>query len=262
MSHLGTTDFALQAARGLVAGISTVNKFGHNGALAATTTEDLWDGPSGTWVAPTTARLHDIVSTSTDDDGAPVGLGARTVRIYGLTGWGTAEVSEDIIMDGTTNVTTSNSYVIIHRMEVLTKGATNVNVGTITATAQTDATVTASIAIGAGQTRMCLYGIPSTQTLYLSLFEASLDVSDVTANVVIVLNVNPEPDNELLNFKQLHRGTVIGGDGATDSSGSTEFTHAFNPYLPIPGPAIVKLSAFASVAASANGGFDGFLVTN
>lgn len=255
MSFFGTKDYALEVARGNISGVAAVNKFGHNGALAATTTEDVWDGSTNPWAAPTTARTHDIVSSSASDDGAPVGVGARTIRVYGLTGWGTAEVTEDIIMNGLTDVPTVNAYVIIHRLEVLTKGATNINVGTITATAQTDLTITAQIAIGAGQSRMCIYGVPSTQRLFMTLFEGSVDATGPTADIVLVVNVNPTPDVELLNFLQRHR-TAING------AASSNVEHPFNPYLEIPGPAIIKLSAFASIASSVNVGFDAYLVNN
>lgn len=255
MSFFGTKDYALEVARGNISGVSAVNKFGHNGALGATTTEDIHDGAAQPWVPPTTARLHDIVSSDAADDGAPVGLGARTIRVFGLTGWGTAEVSEDIIMNGVTTVPTVNAYVIIHRLEVLTSGATSINVGTITATAQTDATVTAQIAIGAGQSRMCIYGVPSTQRLFMTLFEGSVDATGPTADIVIVLNVNTNPDVQSPNFLQRHR-TAING------AASSNVEHPFNPYLEIPGPAIVKLSAFASIASSVNAGFDAYLVNN
>ena len=81
---------SLDIPSGGISGTTSVNKFGRNTDID-TAVEDVWDG-GGTWVAPTQVRTHDIVSTSTSDDGDPVGVGARTIRVYGLTGWGAAEV--------------------------------------------------------------------------------------------------------------------------------------------------------------------------
>jgi hypothetical protein len=164
---------------GHISGYRTVNKFGRANNVDAAPT-DIWDMANtvqdeALWVAPTQARIHDIVSTDAGDDGDPAGVGARTLRVFGLTDWDTAEVSEDIVLNGTTNVPTVNAYVIIHRMMVLTKGATSVNVGNITATAQTDGTVTAEIYAGQGQTQMAIYGIPSTQAAYMTAYWASLN---------------------------------------------------------------------------------------
>lgn len=254
MTYRPQTDFNLDVARGLVSGQEGVNKFGRNPSIAAATREDLWTA-GGLWVPPTTARLHDIASTDVNDDGSPVGTGARTIRVFGLTAWGTAEVSEDIIMDGTTNVPTVNSYVIIHRMIVLTVGSTGGNVGVISATAQTDATVTAEIAATNNQTQMAIYGIPSTQTLYLTGFDASIG-SGTTDDIDAYLSVNFQPDVALNAFRQLHRGGMV-------LAGTSEHKQKYSPYQPIPGPAIIKMQAIAVAAASlAEGSFDGFLVDN
>ena len=67
-----------------------------------------------------------------------LGVGARTIRIYGLKTWDLAETSEVMYLQGVFPQNTDNSYVIIHRMEVLTKGATSVNSGAIKATAASD----------------------------------------------------------------------------------------------------------------------------
>lgn len=262
--RLHTSDAMLGIARGNVAGMSSVNKFGRNIEVDSGTSADVWDGGKATngvsliWVAPTQARIHNIVSSSASDDGDPAGVGARTIRIYGLTDWDTKETSEDITLNGTTNVATSNSYVIIHRMRVLTKGATSVNVGNISATAATDATVTAQILANEGQTQMAIYGIPSNQTAYLYSYYASMNKSGgaLAGLVDVSLRVNPEPDVELTNF--LVRHTV-----GLQTVGTSAYNHEFKFPKPLAGPAILK----AQVASGTNdmdvsAGFDLVLVDN
>lgn len=261
MSFFGSKDIFLEISKGTVPGHATVNKFGRATDVDAVLT-DVWDGANVTtaqpiWIAPTTARTHQIVSSSASDDGAPVGVGARTIRVFGLTGWGTNEVSEDIIMNGTTNVPTVNTYVIIHRLEVLTKGATSSNVGVIKATADTDSTITAQINANEGQTQMCIYGIPSTQIAYVTEFYASFNKSGGAAGGAdISFEVNPEPDVELINYIVKNTQSVL-------STGDSHLLETFNPHLKVVGPAIMKMQAIGSVAnLDISCGFDLILVNN
>jgi len=258
--HMSGYDFGLEVARGNVSGMSKVNKFGRaTDCDSADGYVDVWDGQAGgtnTWIAPTQARTHQIASTSASDDGAPAGVGARTIQVYGLTDWDTKEVSETITMNGTTNVATANSYVIIHRMKVLTKGATNVNVGVISATADTDATVTAQINVGEGQTQMAIYGVPSVQTAYLSSYYSSAVKGVTTTSIGISLLNNPEPDSELLNFQTKHTQGL-----STD--GSAYIQHIANPPMTFSGPCILKIQADSSVNNSdVSAGFDLYLEDN
>lgn len=259
--------YALEVARGNVPGMSSVNKFGHNIEIDSGIAADIWDGgytvASGgnslLWVAPTTARTHQIVSTDDNDGktGSPSSTGARTLRVYGLTGWSTAEVSEDITMDGTTNVATSNAYVIIHRMKVLTKGGTNVNIGDITATADTDSTVTARIRPGQGQTQMAVYGLPSIQTAYMGSYYASIDrTGGGTATADVCVMVNPEPDAELTNFLIKHIDGVL-------ATGTSHLHHPWYTPLVIPGPALIKIQAISGVNNNdVSAGYDLIVVDN
>ena len=261
--------YLLNVAMGNVTGMSAINKFGRNTDIDSTVTADIWNGghttgalPAGTsliWVAPTAAAKHDVASTSTDDDGSPVGDGARTIRIFGLPDWDTAEVSEDIIMNGTGNVETANAYVIIHRAKVLTKGATSSNVGTITITAKSPSTttVTARIEAGKGQTEMAILGFPSIQKFYLyTLYAFANKAGGATALADVNLFFNPEPDAELLNFLSKHPFGLqtVGTSGL------------FIPF-PVPeeykGPGILKVQGFSgSNDMDISAGFDGILVDN
>src|SRR5574343_869836 len=206
MSYIGARDFGLEVARGKVANISRVNKFGAAPSGAQTTATDVWSRADATptqqiWLAPTAARIHAIVSTSTSDDGSPVGVGARTIRVYGLKTWDLAETSEDITLDGTTPVNTANTYVIIHRMKVLTSGATSINVGTISATAATDTTITAVILPGDGQTEMAIYGVPSIQSFYMTRWSCAIAKSSgVASHATFELRVNENPNVQTIAF--------------------------------------------------------------
>ena len=260
MSYIAHRDYALEAARGNISGVTTVNKFGRAPSGVQTTATDIWDRADAVptqsiWTAPTAARTHDIVSTSSND--VTGGPGARTVRVYGLETWGTSESNEDISMNGATTVATSNSYVMIHRVKVLTKGATSTNVGTISATAQVDGTVTSIIRPSLGQTQMVVYGVPSTQTLYIGRIYANhLKAGGVGAFVDMAVVQNPEPDAELLNFVTIHNFVV-----SRDGDSNTTITYAV-PKV-VAGPAIVKMQGTASSAdQDVTAGFDAFVIDN
>jgi len=83
-------------------------------------------------------------------------------------------LSEYIVLNGLTAVQTASSYTRIHRMRVVHAASyTTPNLGTITATAQVDGTVTAEIVNstlhpnGMGQTAMAIYTVPAGHTAFL-----------------------------------------------------------------------------------------------
>jgi hypothetical protein len=207
MSFLPDTPYNLRVARGLVGGVSAVNKFGRNPDVDIGT-EDIWGG-GGLWVAPTAARVHAIVSSNAADDSA--GTGARTITVNGLNG-SYVDTTETVTMDGVTPVNTVNSYVIIHRMIVATAGSGGVNAGTITATAATDATVSCTVVANKGQSQFCLYQVPASKTAYLTKYTASLNAG-ATANVDVELFATPF--GGALNL----RGTLTLSGGGTGAAG-------------------------------------------
>lgn len=255
-------DFSLEVTRGNVPGVSCVSKFGTAPSGIQVTSTDIWSRADATptqsvWLAPTAAAIHDIVSTSTDDDGDPVGNGARTIRIYGLKTWDDKETTEDIILNGTTVVPTVNPYVIIHRMKVLTSGTTSINVGTISATAKapSNLTVTAVIRPGEGQTEMAIYGVPSSQDFVLTRWNVGLDkATGLAASADFHIRVNENPNVQTTNF-------ILKDDLSVQSTGVNTFESHYRCYPKFSGPCIIKVQAEASVAdLDGQSGFDGFLV--
>lgn len=218
-----------------------INQFGKG--TVGTTQRDVWDvAGQDIWLAPTAARVHQLVSSDVNDDGDPAGTGARTVRVYGLTSWSAIETSEVIIMNGTTNVATTNSYVIIHRMVVETFGASGPNVGDITATADTDATITAQINAGVGKTAMAIYGFPSGITLALKKFQGAI-LHDTSGRLSLFLYCAPDPENQPAVF------ALEDAIGAASTGSSSTFTE-YCPWLEIAGPAIVKVQGDSQVVSN------------
>lgn len=252
------SDFYFNVARGQVPGMSSVIVWGRAPAGVQTTATDVWDRADATptqqiWLAPTAARVHAIVSSNVNDDGSPAGTGARTVTVYGLTSWSSSETSEVVTMDGVNPVNTANSYVTINKMVVTTHGSAGPNVGTITATAAVDATITAVIRPGIGQSQMAIYGIPSTQSAYITKVHTSTS-SGVTTRVDFSLVKNIDP----ANFPAIFGNVRTLGDQIV---GTNTFTDEFSAPLVIPGPCILKLQGIgASADVDSMGGFDLVLV--
>ena len=160
--------FELQVARGQVDGHKTLFKFGVNGDVGASV-ETVW-AQGGTYAYPASASVMKISSSSADD--AAAGTGARTVAVFGLDA-SYNEVNETVTLNGQTAVDTTNSYLRIFRMYVVTagSGATAAGViyaGTGTVTAGVPANIYATIAVGANQTQMAFWTVPAGYTLYLT----------------------------------------------------------------------------------------------
>ncbi len=263
LDRVVSSDFLFDVAKGIVFGHYHVNKFGLTNNADSGVDTDVWDAAAqAVWTAPLASRIHEILSSSNEDSdiGGVIaqGSGARIIRIFGLIDWDTPEVSEDVIMDGTDGTDTVNSYVIIHRMAVLTAGNQSTpNIGLITAVAEIEGTVTAQISIGTGQTLMAIYGIPSTQIAYIYSFSASItrnSPQDAETGITILQTMDVESSPAIFLVKHT---------AAIKESGTAAMQHMF----PLPkkciGPCIIKMS-FNSGANDTIGdaSFDAVIVDN
>jgi len=253
MTYITNRDFFYEIAQNKIAGVVGDGKFGRNSDIK-TTEEDIWSG-GGVWVAPTQARIHQISSTSLNDTAA--GTGARTIIVRGLQSWSLKQVSEVITMNGTANVPTVNEYVIINHMIVLSKGSASVNVGVITAIADTDGTVTAQINPDEGVDQMNVFGIPDIQTAYFKNYYVSFNKTSPSFGFVNVRGlINFEPEVERTNFINGHSNNLT-------SDGSSRFYHIFDPPIRLSGPFIFKIAASGnSQQSDVSAGFGLLLIDN
>lgn len=158
--------FELQVSRGMVDGHTPIEIFGYSTAIGSTAQGPMWEGQTqsgGLYAYPSSAAPLVLVSTSTSD------TSALSILIDGLDA-NYAPISETIALNGTTNVTTTKSFLRINQM-ITTNGA---NVGVITA--KISSTTYAQINAGIGQTQMSIYTVPAGYTFYLSYtqYDASI----------------------------------------------------------------------------------------
>jgi len=242
------TNYFTEIALGNITGRSTVNKFGAAPDGIQVTATDVWSRADSTptqqiWLAPTAPRVHALVSSSAAD--------VFNLIIYGLKTWDTAESSETIALNGQTPVNTVNSYVIIHRMKCVYTAAKTTNVGTITATAATDNTITAVILPGDGQTEMAIYGVPSTKKALMHRWACQINKTSaaaVTVNFTIKVNENPQIQTV---------GFLRKNDLSLQSNGASAHEKVFDIPPVYSGPCIIKVQGVGSAAdIDASSGFD------
>ena len=241
----GSTDsdipFYLAVQQGKVPGYTMVNKFGYNPSIGSGAFETIWE-TGNNYPYQSTAVTVDVVSDDTNDDVA--GTGARTLRIQGLdSSYNFAE--ETVDMDGTTTVTTTQTFLRVFRMSVETAGSTGNNEGTITVTYTGGSDVAATISEGNGQTLMTLYTIPAGYTGYL----LSMNISsgkDQEMKCKFIQRQN-ESSNGAFQTKQI----------LDVRSGQT--TVIFNAINVIPEKSDIYVSGKASTNTSASASFDLFL---
>lgn len=149
-------DFYLQVGRNQIMGHQTVNIFGYSAGIG-NVNQAVWEGATTSgndYVFPSSAAQLSIVSTSTSD-GSSLNL-----QVNGLDS-NFNILTEVIALNGTTAVTTVNSYYRVNSLYVLN----GTNVGTIKAT-QGGSTVYAQINPGVGETQMAVYTVPNGYVFY------------------------------------------------------------------------------------------------
>lgn len=252
MTFFKEIGYPWQVVFGDYADAQELHKFGFNlDTGTAGTDEDIWSR-GGTWVPPTQDRLHNIASSDPNDTNTS-GSGARKVSIQGISGG--VLTTETINLNGVSNVATVNAYDMIHRMRVIDVGSGGEAAGTITATAQTDATVTAEIPAGEyNQTQMAIYRVPDGKTLYLT--KLSFGIKKVASGAATGLLLTKDPVTGGINDTPWREVWQI----AAHSQGASMVRIEFEIPLPCTSGGYVKMRCNADTNnLSVYGQFSGIL---
>ena len=143
-----------------------VNIFGFSRSVG-TTFQTIWND-GGQYVHPSAAVQMSCVSTSASD--------TMTIVISGLNA-DHETIAEIVQLNGTTPVTTTNSFYRINSATILSGS----NVGDITVSE--GGTVYANIEATLGTTQACIYTVPANHSLYI--FRISLTSGTVNSNKYI-----------------------------------------------------------------------------
>ena len=185
ISQVGTHEpFELQVARGQIPGHSIIHVFGYNPDVD-TVEETIWpiDGILG---HPASPAIMTISSTSANDTAA--GTGARTVQVLGVNGTG-GLVSEIVVLNGQTPVSTTHAYDAIERLVVLSVGSGGANAGLIYAgtgavTAGVPAVPYSAIGVGENVSIVGHWTCPAGVTGYL--VRGSISVGPTAGNQFVL----------------------------------------------------------------------------
>lgn len=231
---LPVEDWGRHLAAGTVTGATPYYLEAKNGDVdTSSDPEDFWSGTTALYVAPTADRVHQFASTSTDDDGDPAGTGALTLTVSGISG-GVLN-TETVTLNGTTDVATAASYSHLW-FHVATAGSGGTNAGVITATADTDSTVTAYAAAGARRSHNAAMLIPDAKTGYLFGWGARALYGAPTAELDVRLLVDRAGIGSGLAFEEWGYDTL-------DDVSRRGFRRDFARPLAIPGGSWVKVQA-------------------
>jgi hypothetical protein len=165
--------FDLQVARGQIMGHSTVNIYGYQSSVT-TSSIPIWENASAYTYPGSAATMHLVSTVNTGDD-----KGGSTITINGLDA-NYSQISETLTLNGTTNVTTTKSYLRINSMVVATGNPT----GVITLKDLTDTTTYAQIAANFGRTQMAIYTVPAGYTFFLSRVDAYSSATGSSADYI------------------------------------------------------------------------------
>ncbi len=162
--RVSSMPYCYDIAEGQVSGHTPWTKIGYSSAITTTET-DIWS-KGGTYVFPTSGSRMSVVSTSGSD--TSTGTGAQKVYLYYLNS-NYISGSEEIILNGTTPVTTSASDIFrVDAFRVSAVGTSGCATGNISISAPSGSPTYSYISSGYTRARNSIYTVPAGKTLYIA----------------------------------------------------------------------------------------------
>jgi len=193
------SDYNLEVLRGNISGHAMVNIRGHDDTVPNGGPFGLSEGFGGggysfdqSVIAVTPAAVGVASTDNTNDNAA--GTGALTVRITGLDSSGVAQTVDET-MNGTTAVTTAETWSAVYQVVVLTTGSNNANtgdiwVGTGTFTAGIPAVRMISMGIGFNISLAAYYVVPTGKTFFIRQLIGTVGSSNKDASILIATSLD------------------------------------------------------------------------
>ncbi len=174
---LDRTD-GIALCEGQVVGISEVFSFGRNAAVG-TTFEDIWTEGGDIPFLASAIPLTVSASSLSDTTG---GTGAGKVLVEGLDG-DFNEIEEVVDLNGSTAVTTTQSYLRVNNMTITSAGVNETNaagvyIGTSAVVGGKPSTVLSTMPEGHGVTLNSVFTVAAGKTAYLNHYFVSLGSFD------------------------------------------------------------------------------------
>jgi hypothetical protein len=194
-----------------------------------------------------------IISSSSVDDAA-AGTGARTIAIFGLDA-NYNKINETVALNGETEVNTTNSFLRIFRMYVVTAGSGATAAGTIyagtgTVTSGVPENIYGMITLTANQTQMAFWTVPAGYTFYLTGIYYSSANSTANAST---------------NFQLIERPLdgVFRIQSSVRTAGNGDFVIDFHTPIFFSEKTDIEIRAVASAGASnVSAEFEGIYIKN
>lgn len=156
-----TQDWYLAVARGQIAGVTPVNIYGYQNNIGSGTWYPVWENAAA-YVYPVAATTMLLYSSSASDTNV-------SVLISGLDASYNQISETKVLTNGTTGVTTANSYLRINSVAVNTSVAP---VGTIylsnAGKTETYGQINLTGTVSAGRSQAAIYTVPNGYTFYLT----------------------------------------------------------------------------------------------
>ena len=221
---LNVGDFYLLVAEGKIPGKKAIHKFGKNPDVSRNSGfQTIWNG-GGDYTGFNATAAETVTVTSDDPGDTLLGVGLRTIRLYGLDA-NFLEQTEDIDMNGALGTTSIKEFIRMDRAKGLSSGGGTfgTNLGDVTvAQSVTTANIFAVLPATYGTTMIAAYTIPAGKKGYLLSRVASLS--------------NKKAASVDIRFKIKSPGNVftVRGETALNSNGTGYVNRQFKipPYLP------------------------------